>query len=186
MTAKLDQAPYFAGNGPQFSVQAAVSAGGGGPFLSSRELGKVYNGPDGKRWQKVVAAATLTQAAVASNLIYWPTGTGVTVDTDLTDSLAGLNSVAGCIAADQSPLPTAGQYFWVLQEGTAIALNGITGVNFVAKAKIIASSTVGNITCLTEATAPTSQLLGIVYTAVDHSGGAGVVVCNFEVPSRLY
>jgi hypothetical protein len=183
---KVDNAIFFEGGTPQASTSAALGVGGGGPFVPSRNLGKVYVGVDGKRWQRMKAAATLTQAAVASNIFYWSDISTMTVDTDLTDSQGGRNTVAGVFSdASDAVLPTAGQFFWGLQEALSQTLNG-TNVNFTAAAKIIASATVGLVTCTVQGTAAVDVVIGTVHTAVDRSGGAGTVVCDIDIPSRVY
>lgn len=183
MPGRIDNQPFLETGDPRTSIGASTNVGG--PFKAARELGKVYNAPDGLRWQKVLYAATLTQAAVASNLVYWSNAAAMTVDTDLTDSQGGAQTVAGVIHADAT-MPTAGQTAWVLQEGNSITLNGITGVNFQAAGKIVASSTVGKVTVTAAGTAAVDTVIGSVHTAVDNSGGAGPVVCDINIASRLY
>lgn len=183
MPGRIDNQLFLKVSGrPELSVWASTETEG--PFSGVRELGKVYNAPDGTRWQKVKYAATLTQAAVASNIVYWSDASAATVDTDLTDSEGSRNSVAGVIHADAT-LPTAGQYAFVIQEGNGIVCNG-TNVNFQAGGKIVASATVGLVTVTAQATAAVDNVLGTVGTAVDRSGGAGTVACDLNIPSRLY
>lgn len=183
MPGRIDNQIYLTISGqPEKSVWASTNLNG--PFSGPRDLGKVYNGPDGRRWQKVKYAATLTQAAVASNIVYWKDVTAAEVDTDLTDSAGSRNTVAGVIEANAT-LPTAGQFAFVLQEADSTTLNG-AAVNFQAGGKIIASSTVGVVTVTAQATAAVDNPFGTVATAVDRSGGAGTVVCDIDIPSRLY
>lgn len=183
MSGRIDNQVFLKTSGrPELSVHAATDLNG--PFSGPRDLGKVYNAPDGRRWQKVKYAATLTQPAVASNLVYWSATQSATVDTDLTDSEGSRQSVAGVIHADAT-LPVAGEHAWVLQEGNSITLNG-AAVNFQAGGKIVASATVGLVTVTAQATAVVDTQLGYVKTAVDRSGGAGTVVCNIDIASRLY
>jgi hypothetical protein len=180
---RLDDQPYFGGldGTPLTSTFTPPS---GGPVPRMGELGHVYIDPRGRRWQHVVAAATLTQAALASNVFYWSSAHGFTVDTDYTDSEATLNSVAGAFAVGQT-LPTANQRFWALQGGPSITLNG-AAVNFQAGGVIVASATVGLVAVTAAATAPVSQKLGTVHTAVDRSGGAGTVVVDLDIDSRSF
>lgn len=182
MPGRIDNQPFLETGDPRTSIGASTATGG--PFLKTRELGKVYNAPDGLRWQKVLFAATLTQASVAGNLVYWSDVSTCTVDTDLTDSEGSRNSVAGAIHADAT-LPTAGQTAWVVQEGNGLVLNG-AAVNFQAGGKIVASATVGLVTVTAQATAAVDNVLGTVGTAVDRSGGAGTVAVDLNIPSRLY
>lgn len=188
MSGKIDQAPYFAGNGtPQGATVSALGVGGGGPFVPQRELGKVYTAPDGKRWQKVQAAGTLTHAAAKKEIAYW-SATKMIVDTDLTDSVAGENSVAGMfLDSTDTVLPTASQYFWILQEAISVTVSSIQ-VNMAANAKVVASTTVGKVTCTVQGTAAVDNVIGRVHTAVDHSGdvGGGDAVIDIDVPSQAY
>lgn len=183
MPGRIDSQIYLIVSGqPEKSVWAATNTNG--PFSGPRDLGKVYNAPDGSRWQKVKYAATLTQAAVASNLVYWKDISAAEVDTDLTDSEGSRQSVAGVIHADAT-LPVASEYAFVLQEDEEVTLNGTT-VNFQAGGKICASATVGLVTVTAQATAVVDTQLGWVHTAVDRSGGAGTVVCDIDIASKLY
>lgn len=168
-------APYLPTGDPKTSVETTQYKAG--------ELGGVYRDKTGRRWQKVKYDSTLTQAAVASNIVYWKDASAYEVTTDLTDSAGSRNTVAGVIHADAT-LPTASQFAWVLQEGDSITLNG-AAVNFQAGGKIVASSTVGLVTVTAQATAAVDQVIGTVATAVDRSGGAGTVVCDIDIPSRL-
>jgi hypothetical protein len=180
MPGRIDNQPYLATGDPATSIGAALNTFG--PFSKYRELGKVYNAPDGKRWQKVLFAATLTQASVLNNIVYWSDAAAATVDTDLTDSEGSRQTVAGVIAGT---LPVAAETAWVLQEGNDVTLNG-TNINFLAGGKIIASATVGVVTATAQATAALDTVIGVVATPVDRSGGAGTVVCNIDINSRLY
>ena len=182
MPGRIDNQVWLETGDPRTSIGASGAIGG--PFLKTRELGKVYNAPDGLRWQKVLYAATLTQAAVASNVVYWSDASTCTVDTDLTDSEGSRNSIAGVIHASAT-LPTAGQTAWVVQEGNGIVCNG-AAVNFIAGGKIIGSATVGLVTATAQGTAAVDNVIGTVGTAVDRSGGAGTVACDLNIPSRLY
>lgn len=182
MPGRIDNQPYLETGDPRTSIGAATATGG--PFNKLRELGKVYNAPDGLRWQKVLYAATLTQAAVASNVVYWSDAANATVDTDLTDSEGSRNTIAGVIHADAT-LPTAGQTAWVVQEGNGIVCNG-AAVDFAAGGKIIGSATVGKVTVTAQATAAVDVVIGTVGTAVDRSGGAGTVAVDLNIASRLY
>ena len=150
------------------------------------EFGHVYIDYQGKRWQNVKANTVLTLAATASNIVYWAAGHGFLADTDLTDSEGGRNTVAGVLdtVANGVVLPIANQFFWILQEGLSVILNGTT-VNFLANATIIAFTTAGLVSAVAEATAPTSQVLGTVHTAVDRTGGAGTVVCDITIDARI-
>lgn len=182
MGGRIDNQPWLETGDPKTSVTASTATAG--PFSKYRELGKVYNAPDGTRWQKVLFAATLTQAAVASNVVYWSDASAATVDTDLTDSEGARNTVAGVLHADGT-MPTAGQSAWVVQEGNGIVCNG-TNVNFQAGGVIIPFTTVGLVSVIAAGTAPTSPGLGTVGTPVDRSGGAGTVAVDLNIPSRLY
>lgn len=176
MPGRLDNAPYLSTGDPKTSVGATLFREG--------ELGHVYNAPNGYRWQLVKFEGTLTQAAVASNLVYWKDASTMSATTDLTDSQGSRNTVAGVLHASAT-MPTANQYAWILQEGDSVTLNGTT-VNFIAGGKIVASSTVGVVTVTAQATAAVDNPIGTVHTAVDRSGGAGTVVCDINIPSRLY
>jgi len=175
MPGKIDNQVYLPTGDPTTSVETAQ-------FRD--ELGKVYNAPNHRRYQKVQYEATLTQAAVASNIVYWKDASSYIVTTDLTDSQGSRNTVAGVLPTSSGTLPTANQYAWVLQEGDSVTLNGTT-VNFQAGGKIVASSTVGVVTVTAQATAAVDEVIGTVHTAVDRSGGAGTVVCDINIPSRL-
>jgi hypothetical protein len=183
MPARETLTPYFEGlDGTPLTSTSTAPVGG--PIPRIGELGRIYIDPSNKRWQRVKAGGTFTQAATASNIAYWAAAHGYIVDTDLTDSEGGRNTVAGAFAVGQT-LPTANQLFWILQEGGTITLNG-TNVNFTANANIVAASIVGLVTCTAEATAAIAQVLGTVHTAVDRSGGAGTVVVDLNVPSRSF
>jgi hypothetical protein len=173
----IDKAPYLPTGNPASSVETNK--------FRSGELGHVYIDYGGRRWQNVKMDTVLTQAAVASNLVYWAAGHGFGADTDLTDSEAGRNTVAGVLASttDGFVAPVASQTFWIIQEGQSITLNG-TNVNFQANESIIASSTVGLVDRVAAGTSVIYRLLGTVHTAVDRSGGAGTVVCDIDIPSR--
>jgi hypothetical protein len=175
---RMDNTPYLPTGYPGSSTETNK--------FRSGEFGHVYIDYQGKRWQNVRANSVLTQAAVASNLLYWASAHGFIVDTDLTDSEAGRNSCAGVLdtAANGVVLPTANQYFWALQEGTSITCNGTT-TNFLANMVIIPSATVGLVDGIAAGTAPTYLPIGTVHTAVDRSGGAGTVVCDLSIPSRI-
>lgn len=183
MLARQTLTPYFEGldGSPLTSTSNAPS---GGPIPRLGELGCVYLDKKGQKWQRVKAAGTLTQAAVASNIAYWSASHGFLVDTDYTDSEAKRNSVAGAFAVGQT-LPTANQLFWILQSGPAVTLNGDTD-NFHAGDVIVASTTVGLVVVTDEGTAPIAQKLGTVHTAVDRSGGAGTVVVDLDIESRSF
>lgn len=179
----IDSAVYFSGGEPKLSTDTIPSSFGG-PLPRLGELGHVYRDIAGRTWQRVKAAGTLTQAAVASNIAYWSASHGFVVDTDLTDSEGGRNTVAGAFAVGHT-LPTANQHFWILQAGPSITLNG-TNVNFTANGNIVAASTVGLVAVTAEATAPVAQILGTVHTAVDRSGGAGTVVVDLDIAPRSF
>jgi hypothetical protein len=185
---KLDSAIFLPTGDPATSIETLPGAGGGGPYPRSGELGHVYPDNTGRRWQKVVYAATLTQAAVLNNLVYWTAAHGFTVDTDYTDSEATVNSAAGVImgTTGNGLSLIGGVLAWVLQEGRTTTVNGIAGVNFLASWNIIASTTAGKVTATAALTAPLSQVIGTVHTPVDNSGGAGPVVIDLDMPSRSY
>ena len=179
----IDTQVYFSGGEPKLSTDT-IPTGFGGPIPRVGELGHIYRGPDGRTWQRVKAAGTLTQAAVASNVFYWAAAHGFVVDTDYTDSEATANSVAGVFAVGQT-LPVANQHFWALQGGPAIVMNG-TNVNFLAGMVITPIATVGIVTGTAALTAPPAQKLGTVHTPVDRSGGAGTVVVDLDIDSRSF
>lgn len=184
MPGRIDNQIFASTGDPKTSVYT-VAAGGGGPFPRAGELGKVYNAYDGKRWQFVKAAATLTRTPVAKDIWYWSDATKMLVDSDIADSEEGRNQVAGC-SPSGATIATAGQLFWLLQEARQTTLNG-TNVNFTpAASNIIAFSTGGLVTFIAAGTAPTYQPIGILHTAVDLSGGAGDVVVDLLIPSILY
>ena len=180
---RFDDAPYFSGGEPKLSTDT-IPSGFGGPLPRLGELGHKYLDAQGRKWQRVKAAAVLTQAAVASNIAYWSSAHGFVVDCDLTDSEATVNSVAGAFAVGHT-LPTANQHFWILQAGPSITLNG-GAVNFTAGMVIVASATVGLVSGTAASTAPIAQKLGTVHTAVDRSGGAGTVVVDLDIDSRSF
>ncbi len=187
MPGRYTLQPFFSGkNGPLDSVDTALAAGGGGPFNPSQDLGKIYNAPDGKRWQRVVYSSVLTAAAALKTIVYWKDASTMTVDTDLTDSKAGRNSVAGAIITGMT-LPVASQYAWLLQEAIGVTVTSIQ-VNCTANAKVVASTTQGKVTVTAEGTAAVDIPIGTVNTAVDHSVdvGGGDVVIDLNVPSLLY
>jgi len=179
----INSQQHFSGGEPKLSTDT-VPAGFGGPFPQIGTLGQVYRDITGRTWQRVKAAATLTQAAVASNVLYWSSAHGFTVDTDYTDSEGTANTVAGVFAVGQT-LPTAGQHFWALQGGPSIVMNG-TNVNFLAGMVITPIATVGIVTGTAALTAPPAQKLGTVHTPVDRSGGAGTVVVDLDIDSRSF
>lgn len=179
----IDSAVYFSGGEPKLSTDT-IPASFGGPLPRLGELGHVYRDISNRTWQRVKAGATLTQAAVASNIAYWAAGHVFVVDTDLTDSEGGRNTVAGAFAVGHT-LPTANQHFWILQAGPSITLNG-TNVNFTANGNIVAATTVGLVAVTAESTAPVAQILGTVHTAVDRSGGAGTVVVDLDIAPRSF
>lgn len=182
MPGRIDHQPYVPTGKPETSTWASTAADG--PFGGRRDLGKVYYGPNGDRWQKVTWDGTFTAAAAASNIVYWQDASAAKATTDLTDSAGSRNTVAGVIHADAT-MPTAGGFSFILQEDDSVTLNG-AAVNFQAGGKISASATVGLVTVTAQATAAVDNVIGTVATAVDRSGGAGTVVCDIDIPSRLY
>lgn len=171
---RIDNAPYLPTGDPLTSVETTKFRPG--------ELGHVYIDPQGHRWQCVKAAGTLTHAAAVKECWYWTSAHGFVVDTDLTDSEATVNSVAGFLITGAT-IPTVNQHFWLLQEALSVTVSG-ANVNFQAGGVIVAG-TVGIVTVTAAGTAPVSQPLGTVHTAVDHSGGAGDVVVDLNIASRL-
>lgn len=174
---RLDHAPYLTTGDPKTSVETSQFRPG--------ELGHVYIDALGQRWQKVRANTVLTHAPAVKEIWYWVTGHNFVVDSDYTDSEATINAVAGLLPTGAT-VPTANQYFWLQQSGGAVTVSGITGVNFLAGAVIVGSTTVGQVTCTASGTALVGMPLGTVHTAVDHSGGAGDVVADLDIPSRSY
>lgn len=179
---RFDNSVFLSTGDPKTSVDTAPT---GGPLPRLGELGKVYQDSTGGRWQRVKGAATFTRTPVAQDLFYWSDATKMLADSDIGDSEAGRNQVAGCIPTGAT-VPTAGQLFWALQEKRQTKLNG-TAVNFTpAASNIIAFSTGGLVTFIAAGTASTYQPIGTLHTAVDLSGGAGDVVVDLAILSPLY
>lgn len=176
MFGRLDNSPYLPTGDPKTSVETTKFRAG--------EFGHVYIDAYGQRWQNVKAGATFTHASAVTEVWYWATAHGFVVDTDYTDSEAARNSVAGLLPTGAT-VPTVGQYFWLLQEGPTITASG-AAVNFQAGGVIVASATVGLVTVTADGTAPVAQRLGTVHTAVDRSGGAGAVVIDLCIDSRIF
>ena len=174
---RMDNTPYLPTGDPLTSVETSK--------FRSGEFGHVYLDYKGQRWQNVKAGAVFTHAPAVTEIWYWAAGHGFLADTDFTDSEAGVNSPAGILPTGAT-VPLVSQFFWLLQEGPSVIVSGVTGVNFLANGNIIASTTVGQVTATASGTAPLSQPIGTVHTPIDHTGGAGPVVIDLNIPSRLF
>jgi hypothetical protein len=174
MNNRIDNAPYLSTGDPKTSVETTMFRPG--------ELGHVHITADGKRYQKVqLENSTLTLAPAVKLLVFWKDRASKVVTFDIGDSEANRNAVAGVLESGAT-VPTAGQYFWVLQEGPSITVTGTT-TNFLAGMVIVAHTASNHVQGIAAGTAPTCLPIGTVTTAVDLSGGAGDLVIDLFVPS---
>lgn len=143
------------------------------------DLGKYY--PFGQKLYVRVQLenSTLTVTPAVKLPVYWKDRDNGVVSFDIGDSEATVNAVAGMLEVG-STVPTAGQYFMALVDGTAVTVAG-TNVNFQAGGVIIAASAGALFSVTASGTAPVSQKCGTVNTAVDRSGGAGDVVIDLHI-----
>jgi hypothetical protein len=171
---RLNLNPYLETGDPKTSVETTMYRPG--------ELGSVYITPTGKRYQKVqLENSTLTLAPAVKLIFFWKDRTSYVVTFDIADSEANRNAVAGLLESGAT-VPTAGQYFWALQEAANVTATGTT-TNFLAGMVIVAHTGSGHVNGIAAGTAPTCLSIGTLSTAVDLSGGAGDVVIDLNIPS---
>lgn len=176
MNNRIDNAPFLETGDPKTSVETTMYRPG--------ELGHVYITPTGKRYQKVqLENSTLTLAPAVKLIFFWKDRANKVVTFDIGDSEANRNAVAGLLESGAT-VPTAGQYFWALQEAPSVTATGTT-TNFLAGMVIVAHTGSGHVQGVAAGTAPTCLPIGTVTTAVDLSGGAGDLVIDLNIPSIL-
>jgi hypothetical protein len=121
---------------------------------------------------------TANVAALASGVVYWKTldpSTGTFIVTsDETDTLAGINGVAGVLEVAGV---TDQYYTWIVVGGVVDAL---VAASTVAGDKMIGSATDQTFNRLAAAAAVTDKVFGIALDAIDTAGTSKVLLQNLD------
>jgi hypothetical protein len=156
MNNRIDNSPYLSTGDPKTSVETTMFRPG--------ELGHVYITVDGKRYQKVqLENSTLTLTIAVKQICFWKDRANKVVTFDIADAEAGRegwNGVAGLLESGAT-VPTAGQYFWVLQEGNNVVGLATSGT-WAAYDKVIAGAGSGRVDRVVAGTAATYTVIGTV------------------------
>jgi hypothetical protein len=167
----IDNAQYIATGDPKTDVQTTL--------YRPSDLGRFYQFGRDLYMRAQLENSTLTVTPAVKLPVYFKDRANSIVTFDIGDSEATVNAVAGFLEVGAT-VPAAGQYFFVLVNGDARTVAG-TNVNFQAGGVIVAAAAGALVSVTASGTAPVSQKLGTVNTAVDRSGGAGDVVIDVAV-----